>query len=450
MVGAKLGSTMTTASWPADSEPAHEDVLPPGSEVGPYDVERMLGRGGGGIVYAARHRTTAQRVAIKVMRAEMALHPSMVARFVREAEAVNRIGHPNIVSVYEFGELRPGRPYYVMELLEGMDLRSLLSRHGRFSPREVLDLVTPICAAVQAAHDAGIIHRDIKANNVVIVEAEDGTRVPKLLDFGIAKMLHGEPVGQGLTEPGAKLGTAQNMAPEQIRCERLDGRADIYALGVLSFQLLTGRYPFSAEDPREIALMHLQAPVPRPSEFVPLGPELDAVVLRCLEKNPERRFRSVSELVAALRSAVGESGVQTDAVTRRALAAYFEVQTDADEDIDEALFDDGCAVLDRIENELTRGEFTFPLRTATALLALRLLGEDDVLEDARSELSGNLRALLSSLASRPNRHPRLKLSVSLADGSVPCRPTLTGFEVLGGPLLDVAAWNDEHHFAVLA
>ncbi|MEY4578331.1 MAG: hypothetical protein RL701_3034, partial [Pseudomonadota bacterium] len=260
----------------------HEPLsLGPGAQLGGYVIDKVIGQGGGGTVYSARHRSRDQRVAIKVLRAEMVPYPSLVTRFVREAEAANKIRHANIVEIFEFGEVERGRPYYVMELLEGMDLRSLLQLHGRFSPKEVLDLLEPVCRAVQAAHDVGIIHRDIKANNILIAES-NGERIVKLLDFGIAKMLHGEASGQGLTEPGVKLGTAHNMAPEQIRCERLDARADIYALGVVLYQLLTGEYPFHADDPRKIALLHLQAPAPRPSGRAPVSPAVDAVVLRCL------------------------------------------------------------------------------------------------------------------------------------------------------------------------
>jgi serine/threonine protein kinase len=211
-------TTLVSSRDEASEVPRDNDgPLLEGDRVGDYEVESLIGVGGGGIVYAARHRTLGHRVAIKTLRAEVAGFPGMLERFKREAAMVTKIGHPNIVQIHEFGEISAGRPYYVMELLEGSDLRKLLELSGRLSPREALDLLDPVCDAVQAAHEAGIIHRDLKATNVLISEAQ-GKRVVKLLDFGIAKRLSDEAAGQGLTRPGATLGTPHLMAPLQIRC----------------------------------------------------------------------------------------------------------------------------------------------------------------------------------------------------------------------------------------
>ncbi|MET0342563.1 MAG: serine/threonine-protein kinase [Polyangiales bacterium] len=417
--------------------------LSPDSELGDYVIERVLGGGGGGIVYAAKHRDTGERVAIKVLRAEMAVFPAMVARFVREAEAVNQINHPNIVAIHGMYELSPGRPYYVMELLEGEDLRSLISVHGRFSPRETLALFEPVCAAVQAAHDAGIIHRDIKANNVMISNGEP--RVIKLLDFGIAKMLGGEANGKGLTEPGARLGTAHNMAPEQIRSEKLDGRADIYALGVVLFQLLTGEYPFNAPDPRQIALMHLQSPPPRPSELAPVDPGIDAVVLKCLEKQPARRYANVRELMQALRTAVGEAAPEVPEDARPAVGVYAEATLSAAGELDDFAFEDVSNVLDALESHLREQGFVLPLRTSTALLGTLTVDGVNALPARRAAIERLLAALVEELDARPDAHPEVTLTLSVDQGLVQCR----GDEVVGGALLDVERWTVENHFARL-
>jgi serine/threonine protein kinase len=212
-----LNDEATEVLSPEEMRSSRPLELSPGDALGDYVLEKIIGDGGGGIVFSARHRITNRAVAIKVLRPEMAMLSKMVTRFVREAEAVNRIRHPNIVGLLDFGEISPGRPYCVMELLEGMDLGKYLRASGRFSPHKCLALFEPILSAVSAAHKAGLIHRDIKASNVFIAQ-NNGQRVVKLLDFGIAKDVNSEPGKEGLTEPGTRLGTAHNMPPEQIRC----------------------------------------------------------------------------------------------------------------------------------------------------------------------------------------------------------------------------------------
>ncbi|MEY4513951.1 MAG: hypothetical protein RLZZ450_6073 [Pseudomonadota bacterium] len=413
-----------------------DDTLPQGTLLGAYIIDRVVGRGGGGVVYAAHHQSEARSVAIKVLRAEMACYPSMITRFLREAEAVHKIRHPNIIEIYEISEVEPRRPYYVMELLEGTDLRKLLQVHGRFSPREVLDLMEPICGAVAAAHEAGIVHRDIKANNVVVVE-RNGTRQVKLLDFGIAKMLGPETAGQGLTEPGAMLGTAHNMAPEQIRCEKLDGRVDIYALGVLTYQLLTGQYPFHADDPRQVALLHLQAPAPRPSALAQVPPALDAVVLKCLEKRAEKRYSTATELLAALRAAIAFAQPSGDEERRLAVGVHLELSTGDDEDPSDQTFEDLSGVLDMAERTLAGAGFVFPLQTSTALLAVRLAADDDEAGE-RVALEALVSALAGALAARDGLQASVQVSLSFKVGSAALRDKA----IVGGPLLDLSTWTD--------
>jgi serine/threonine-protein kinase len=422
-----------------------DDTLPPGTVLGDYLVERVVGRGGGGVVYAARHQREPRMVAIKVLRNEMTCYPSMITRFLREAEAVHRIRHANIIEIYEINEIEPGRPYYVMELLEGTDLRKLLQVHGRFAPRELLELMAPICGAVGAAHEAGIVHRDIKANNVVVVESE-GRRLVKLLDFGIAKMLGPESAGQGLTEPGAMLGTAHNMAPEQIRCEKLDGRVDIYALGVLIYQLLTGQYPFYADDPRQVALLHLQAPAPRPSAFAQVSPALDAVVLKCLEKRAEKRFSTAAELLSALRAAIDLSAPSSRDVSQLAVGVHLELSTGDDEEPSDEAFEDLGNVLDTSEQTLTRAGFALPLHTSTALLAIRIAGHDEDVE--RVAVEALVLDLRSALAARKGRQASVQVSLSFKVGQALTRSNGASQDIVGGPLLDLRTWADASRFGV--
>jgi eukaryotic-like serine/threonine-protein kinase len=266
----------------------------------------------------------------------------------------------------------------------------------------------------------------------------------KLLDFGIATYVHCEAAGQGLTEPGVKLGSAHTMAPEQVRCERLDARADIYALGVVLFQLLTGEYPFDAEDPRHIAFLHLQAPAPRPSARAPISPALDAVVLRCLEKQAERRYSDANELLAALQSAIG---TQVDAQPERdmsALGALLTLRTPDDIELDDAMLEDMANVLDQTEQCLANHGFTFPLHTATALLGVRIPDSDADLTREASELRGVLEELQSALADRFESHAAVQVLLSVRVGGVSCKLGGAAPEIVGGSLLELDTWGSEH------
>lgn len=435
-----------------DTELIAPDALPPLSSrterepktIGDYILEGLIGEGGGGRVFAARHKQLGMRVAIKVLRPEMVPLQHLVIRFNREVEAIQKIDHPNIVRVIETGQTAEGQPYYVMELLEGMNLRRLLQLHGRFSPAEVLDLIAPVCAALAAVHDAGFVHRDIKASNVN-VEDKDGRRSVKLLDFGIAKSVHGEgEAGPGLTEPGLKIGSAHSMAPEQVRCEPLDARADLYALGVLLFQLLTGEYPFDADDPRQIALLHLQAPPPRPSSRAPLSAAIDAVVLRCLEKRPERRFASARELLSALHAAIGDDTRASHERDVPALGVLLSLHSPEDAEIDDPMVEDMSNVLDHVEQCLSDHHFVFPLRAATTLLAVRLTDPSSAIAEERQAMQARLEQLQAALAERESPHPALRVSFSLRSDSVRCRDGAAQPEIIGGALLELDTWEDSH------
>jgi serine/threonine-protein kinase len=415
------------------------DQLPEGYVVGNYAIERIIDAGGGGVVYAVRHMVLDRRAALKTLREEIASSPSVVARFVREATAVNKIRHPNIVDIYEFGEIRPGRPYYVMELLEGTDLRRMLQEKGRFTPQEALPIFEAVCQAVQASHEAGIVHRDIKASNVVIVPGR-GPKGVKLVDFGIAKPL-GEPSEQGLTEPGMIVGSAHNMAPEQVRGDALDARTDVYALGVLLFQMLTGRRPFEG-DGATIALHHLHTPAPRPSALAPVSRSIDAVVLRCMEKTREARFSSVSALLHAFRSAATHRESTDSEAQDWGVAVYFEVGTPGEVEMDEEMLLDVDNVLDMVEQGFASSAFAFPFRASNAILCVRLVEDEAAAEREQRKTAQILGEWKEALASRPDRHPSVQVTASLSVGQARCRRGPKGIEVLGGPLLDFKAWKD--------
>ena len=424
-----------------DSVPVVKIDLRSGTLVGSYLVGHKLGSGGCGEVYSARHAVSGRRAAIKVLRSEMARVPTAVPRFIREVEALSRIAHENIVAVYDVGEIAPGIPYYVMELLEGMDLRQLLARHQRLSPREALALLEPIAAALHCAHEQGIIHRDVKASNVFVAEAH-GKRLVKLLDFGIAKLMYGEHDAQGLTAPGTMIGTPHAMAPEQIRCEALDCRADVYSLGVLTFLLVTGAYPFNDVSTRMLTLMHLQTPPPRPSQFAAVPAALDEVVLKCMAKAPADRYANMPEFIAAMRAAVGDGAPAPERASRSLPAIGFRLEVGAasDQELDDDMIEDISGVLDLVEHTLTDHDFDFPLRASNGLTAVRLVGEVEPSTFTAEQAQALLGTIKKILDEREAAHPDVVVSLSVREDAVECRESQKGIEFVGGPLLDTDTW----------
>jgi serine/threonine-protein kinase len=278
-----------------------------GTTVGSYRVERLLGEGGMGAVYELVHPGIGKRLALKLLHAEYAARPQIVQRFFDEARAVNLIRHPNIVDVLDFAHLPDGRAYITMEYLEGQSLHAFLHGRGALSPAEVREILLPICSALGAAHAAGIVHRDLKPENIHLVPRPDNPRYVKLLDFGIAKLsadLHQEP---GVaTRSGVVMGTPSYMSPEQAmgRTREVDHRTDVYALGVILFEMLTGAVPFSADSFGDLMLMHLQKPPPPLAQLRPdLPPAWGHIVDTALAKRREDRFQSMEEFSRAVQSA---------------------------------------------------------------------------------------------------------------------------------------------------
>lgn len=289
----------------AAARPRAEEELPAGTRIGRYVVQEATGQGGFAMVYRARSVVTDEDVALKVLHPEVALSSVAVRRLRQEAEALRRVAHPNIVQTFEVGELTLEQPYLVMEWLRGHTLSEELRRRGTFSPAELLGVMEQLCAGLGAAHEAGIVHRDLKASNVMVLP-KDGWFELKLVDFGIAKLMAGEPTAarHSLTMSGVTLGTPHYMAPEQVLGQTVDARTDIYALGVLSYLLLTGRFPFHALNAVEIQEMHLYGAPPRVGDLIPVPAGVEGVVQRCLEKRHDKRHPSVHELLDDLRRAV--------------------------------------------------------------------------------------------------------------------------------------------------
>jgi eukaryotic-like serine/threonine-protein kinase len=284
--------------------------LEAGQEVGEYQIESKLGQGAFGTVYKANHPLIGKVVAIKVLATKLSVDPEMVSRFIAEARAVNQIRHRNIIDIFSFGKLADGRQYYVMEYVDGEPLDALIDRVGNMSLADALPILRPIAKALDAAHAKGIAHRDLKAENVFLGTESDGSLNVKLLDFGIAKLMGSEEALKHKTRTGAPIGTPYYMSPEQCRGKDVDHRTDIYAFGVLVFKMLTGAYPFDADDYMSILMQQLNAEPPAPSTHLPdLPPTIDDVVLWLLAKDPAERPPDLRTAVKALEHAATEAGI---------------------------------------------------------------------------------------------------------------------------------------------
>jgi serine/threonine-protein kinase len=275
----------------------------PGTVVaGKYRIERVLGEGGMGVVYRARHLALDEPIALKLLSSELAKHPEAVARFLREARACARLRSKHVVTVHDAGTLDEGTPYVAMELLEGSDLGDLLRDRGPLPVVDAVDYVLQACEGLSAAHALGIVHRDIKPSNLWLVAEQ---RLIKVLDFGIAKMGSTEAredYTDTLTASTTVLGSPAYMSPEQIRrASNVDARADIWALGVVLFELLTGKFPFRGTSASALLAAISADPPGRPRRLRPDIPaRLQAVILSCLERDPDRRPRDIAELVRRL------------------------------------------------------------------------------------------------------------------------------------------------------
>jgi serine/threonine-protein kinase len=273
-----------------------------------YQCERLLGVGSMGLVYRARHTVLDKTVALKIIRQDLAQDDETIGRFVTEAKAASAIGSEHIVEVFDFGKLPDGATYLVMEYLEGLTLGEAMDADGGLAFEDAIGIAVRVAAALSAAHAAGVVHRDLKPDNVFLVRAEEGWFV-KVLDFGIAKVMHSS---QKLTAVGSVIGTPHYMSPEQATGARTDERTDIYSLGVILYEMACGKVPFDAESPLAVISMQVtDEPAPL-RKRMPQGRTLpqgfEAVVMKCLAKDPHERFATMNDVRAALER-IAEGGV---------------------------------------------------------------------------------------------------------------------------------------------
>lgn len=265
-----------------------------GANVGEYTIIEAIGEGGMGLVYRGVQPVIKKRVAIKVLKPMAAGDDQQVKRLIAEAEAVNAIRHRGIIDIFSLGQLPDGRPYIVMEFLDGEPLDVFLRRSPKFTVLQTLELLVEICGPLDAAHQAGVVHRDLKPSNVFLCSQADGTRYVKLLDFGLAKRVEGHTGTSEQTSQTIVTGTPDYMAPEQARGQAVSARTDLYAVGVMAWQFLAGMVPFRGESPMDVMVAHVSAPVPQLPDSVP--PMVVALVYRMMAKLPDERPSNVAEV----------------------------------------------------------------------------------------------------------------------------------------------------------
>jgi len=267
-----------------------------------FEMIDRVGEGGMGVVYRARQIAVDRMVAIKVLNAQVAQDPQWVGRFINEAKACSKLQHPNTVRLIDFGQTREGLLFMVMEFLDGMSIRTAIDRYGRIQPQRVLKIISQCCQSLAEAHNLGIIHRDIKPDNLFLVSLGGQPDFVKVLDFSVAKLK--QQAGSAMqTQAGVVFGTPNYMSPEQGRGLPLDARSDIYALGIVAYEMLMGRPPFSSQNPMEVLAMHVRTPVP---PLVGIPDRIAQIVLRALNKDPAHRQQTVEQLQNECQNAIVE------------------------------------------------------------------------------------------------------------------------------------------------
>lgn len=399
------------------SVPRQEAGLRAGDRVGSYVVTEVMAQGGCATVYAAEHEILGRRVAIKVLRRELAQDREMVERFYREARAVNLISHPNIVDIHDVGTIPGVGPFLVMERLEGETLDDAVRRLRRFTPREALPILRTVGIALEAAHARGIVHRDLKGSNIFLARTHDDATTVKLLDFGVAK-LFGAPGDAKLTTVHRRLGTPSYMAPEQFLGDAIDRRTDVYSLAATVFFMLTGRPPFVAKTLLEVERMHLEHTPPRASEYAPVGAAVDDILRKALAKRPADRPSSVAAFVDAFAAAVEHQDLAPKG--DECVAVFATASGDTHEPLASLDF------ADALEDALRADGYVIALRAGATCLAVRRCGRDE-------------------LSSTVDRAAMLVLQVATDTGVEPSAFIKRGTAVVSdtsavGPLLEYGQW----------
>src|SRR5579862_439676 len=317
------------AICPKDGAPLHETAMwQIGTVVrGKYRIQARLGEGGMAVVYKAHHELLDELRALKVIKPELARDTEFMTRFKNEAIMARKLNHPNAVRVDDLDIAEDGLPFIAMELVVGDTLKTLVQRAGPLPVSLVLDVTTHVCDALDTAHRLGLVHRDIKPENIVLVAQRDGPPIAKILDFGISRLREETSGAKGLTQTGMVIGTPEYMSPEQAlgkRGDEIDGRSDLYSLGVVMYRMLTGELPFKAETTVEMILQHLRTPPVPPHLAKPelaIPEAVSAVVMKALEKDRDKRFATGAEMAAAFKKARGSTTLHSRKIDWKALSS---------------------------------------------------------------------------------------------------------------------------------
>jgi serine/threonine protein kinase len=361
-----------------------------------FRLDRLIGEGGFGQVWHAMREPGVEVVAIKILHLELVRSIDALTRFQRELDAIERLHHPNVVRALGHGSLDDGRPYLVLEYVEGPSLREVIHERGPIPPSEMLTILEPLCDALTVAHVAGLVHRDVKASNVILARQHGALR-PVLLDFGLVKLI--DQVGPGLTSSRSMLGTPAAMAPEQMRGQPVDARTDVYALGLLTYHILTGQPAFGGAPGVVQSYMQIHGARPRPSSKVDIDPAIDEPIARALAPDPNARFTTPRAYFEALHAVIHPAaGTEIDVV-----ALYSEAP---------------AAEILRLTSIASAAGMTIALAAPDSVLAVAPLGSIKLAE---------LRAALEPFAT----------TARIAVGK--SRAAIQG-SVVDGPALDVEAW----------
>lgn len=274
----------------------------PAIDVPKYRLLKLIGEGGFGQVWSAERESDSERVAIKILHLELVRSIDALTRFQREVEAIQRLEHPNVVRALDHGTLQDGRPYVVLEYVPGPNLREVIHERKFIPPAEVLQILEPLCEALGRAHEAGLVHRDVKASNVILGRTSGQALRPVLLDFGLVKLL--DETGPGLTSSRSMLGTPAAMAPEQMRGLPVDARTDVYALGLLAYHMLTGQPAFSGGPGVVQSYLQVHGPRPRPSAKIEIDPAIDEPIMKALATEPKDRPATTIDFIESLRRVI--------------------------------------------------------------------------------------------------------------------------------------------------
>lgn len=294
-----------TTPMPAAGGTSGAYVTHIGTTIGRYQIQKLVGTGGMGALFAAEHVEIGRKVAIKVLHPDFRVSEDIFARFKQEATLAASLSHTNVCPVFDFGRLEDGTPYLIMDLLEGLTLADLIAREGSLESRRAVRIFAQICDALTHAHKKGVAHRDLKPSNIMI-ENDEGIELAKIVDFGIAKSL--EKDAPQLTAAHETIGSPYYMSPEQCQATPIDHRTDIYSLGCLMYETLTGRTPFRAQNALQMMFAHVHNEPDAMAEIAPtaaIPPALEQVVLKAMRKNPDDRYQTAEELKIAAFTAVG-------------------------------------------------------------------------------------------------------------------------------------------------